>query len=247
MKRLVLVRHGESIWNLENRFTGWTDVGLSERGMQEALAAGRVLARDGYTFDVAYTSVLKRAVKTLWVVLEELDLMWIPVHRTWRLNERHYGALQGLNKAETAAKYGEAQTKLWRRSYSVRPPALDRSDERFPGRDRRYAGLTPEQLPLTECLEDTVARFLPYWEDVIAPSIRRGERVLIAAHGNSLRALVKHLDRVSDEEIVDLNIPTGIPLVYELNDDLTPNRHCYLGDPEAIRAATEKVAGQLKK
>jgi len=247
MKRLVLVRHGESIWNLENRFTGWTDVGLSERGMQEALAAGRVLARDGYTFDVAYTSVLKRAVKTLWVVLEELDLMWIPVHRTWRLNERHYGALQGLNKAETAAKYGEAQTKLWRRSYSVRPPALEPSDERFPGRDRRYAGLTPEQLPLTECLEDTVARFLPYWEDVIAPSIRRGERVLISAHGNSLRALVKHLDRVSDEEIVDLNIPTGIPLVYELNDDLTPNRHCYLGDPEAIRAATEKVAGQLKK
>jgi 2,3-bisphosphoglycerate-dependent phosphoglycerate mutase len=215
--------------------------------MQEALAAGRVLARDGYTFDVAYTSVLKRAVKTLWVVLEELDLMWIPVHRTWRLNERHYGALQGLNKAETAAKYGEAQTKLWRRSYSVRPPALEPSDERFPGRDRRYAGLTPEQLPLTECLEDTVARFLPYWEDVIAPSIRRGERVLISAHGNSLRALVKHLDRVSDEEIVDLNIPTGIPLVYELNDDLTPNRHCYLGDPEAIRAATEKVAGQLKK
>lgn len=247
MKRLVLVRHGESIWNLENRFTGWTDVGLSERGMQEALAAGRVLARDGYTFDVAYTSVLKRAVKTLWVVLEEMDLMWIPVHRTWRLNERHYGALQGLNKAETAAKYGEAQTKLWRRSYSVRPPALEPSDERFPGRDRRYAGLTPEQLPLTECLEDTVARFLPYWEDVIAPSIRRGERVLISAHGNSLRALVKHLDRVSDEEIVDLNIPTGIPLVYELNDDLTPNRHCYLGDPEAIRAATEKVAGQLKK
>jgi 2,3-bisphosphoglycerate-dependent phosphoglycerate mutase len=215
--------------------------------MQEALAAGRILAHDGYTFDVAYTSVLKRAVKTLWVVLEEMDLMWIPVHRTWRLNERHYGALQGLNKAETAAKYGEAQTKLWRRSYSVRPPALDRSDERFPGRDRRYAGLTPEQLPLTECLEDTVARFLPYWEDVIAPSIRRGERVLIAAHGNSLRALVKHLDQVSDEEIVDLNIPTGIPLVYELNDDLTPNRHCYLGDPEAIRAATEKVASQLKK
>jgi 2,3-bisphosphoglycerate-dependent phosphoglycerate mutase len=247
MKRLVLVRHGESSWNLENRFTGWTDVGLSERGMQEALAAGRVLARDGYTFDVAYTSVLKRAVKTLWIVLEEMDLMWIPVHRTWRLNERHYGALQGLNKAETAAKYGEAQTKLWRRSYSVRPPALDPSDERFPGRDRRYAGLTPEQLPLTECLEDTVARFLPYWEDVIAPSIRRGERVLIAAHGNSLRALVKHLDRVSDEEIVDLNIPTGIPLVYELNDDLTPKRHCYLGEPEAIRAATEKVAGQLKK
>jgi len=247
MKRLVLVRHGESIWNLENRFTGWTDVGLSERGMQEALAAGRVLAREGFTFDVAYTSVLKRAVKTLWVVLEEMDLMWIPVHRTWRLNERHYGTLQGLNKAETAAKYGEAQTKMWRRSYSVRPPALNLSDERFPGRDRRYAGLTPEQLPQTECLEDTVARFLPYWEDVIAPSIRRGERVLIAAHGNSLRALVKHLDRVSDEEIVDLNIPTGIPLVYELNDDLTPDRHSYLGDPDAIRAATDKVANQLKK
>jgi 2,3-bisphosphoglycerate-dependent phosphoglycerate mutase len=247
MKTLVLLRHGESVWNQENRFTGWTDVGLSDKGLQEALEAGRVLAREKYTFDVAYTSVLKRAVKTLWIVLEEMDLMWIPVYRSWRLNERHYGALQGLNKAEIAALHGEAQTKLWRRSYSVRPPALTPDDERFPGRDRRYAALTPGQLPLTECLEDTVARFLPYWEETIAPAVRRGERVLIAAHGNSLRALVKHLDHVSDEAIVDLNIPTGIPLVYELNDDLTPIRSRYLGDEEAVRQATQKVANQLKK
>jgi 2,3-bisphosphoglycerate-dependent phosphoglycerate mutase len=202
--------------------------------------------KDRYSFDVAYTSVLKRAIKTLWIVLEEMDLMWIPVHRSWRLNERHYGALQGLNKAEVAAAYGEAQTKLWRRSYSVPPPALERSDERFPGRDRRYLGLQPAEVPLTECLKDTVARFLPAWEEMIAPAIRRGERVLIAAHGNSLRALVKHLDGVSDEHIVELNIPTGVPLVYELNDDLTPIRHFYLGDPEAIRQATERVASQLK-
>ncbi len=247
MKKLVLLRHGESVWNKENRFTGWTDVGLSERGIQEALEAGRILAQEKYIFDVAHTSVLKRAVKTLWIVLEEMDLMWIPVYRSWRLNERHYGALQGLNKAEIAALHGEAQTKLWRRSYSVRPPALTPDDERFPGRDPRYASLTPEELPLTECLEDTVARFLPYWVETIAPAVRRGERVLISAHGNSLRALVKHLDHVSDEAIVDLNIPTGIPLVYELNDDLTPIRSRYLGDEEAVRLATQKVANQLKK
>jgi len=247
MKKLVLLRHGESTWNQENRFTGWTDVGLSERGVREALEAGRTLARGGYVFDVAYTSVLKRAVKTLWIVLEEMDLMWIPVHNSWRLNERHYGALQGLNKAETAARHGEQQTKLWRRSYSVRPPALAPDDERYPGRDRRYAGLRPDQIPCTECLEDTVARFLPYWKETIAPAVQRGERVLIAAHGNSLRALVKHLDGVSDEAIVDLNIPTGIPLVYELRDDLTPDRSYYLGDQEEIQKATQRVADQLKK
>jgi len=247
MKKLVLLRHGESTWNRENRFTGWTDVGLSERGVQEAHEAGCTLARGGYVFDVAYTSVLKRAVKTLWIVLEEMDLMWIPVHNSWRLNERHYGALQGLNKAETAARHGEQQTKLWRRSYSVRPPALAPDDERYPGRDRRYAGLRPDQIPCTECLEDTVARFLPYWKETIAPAVQRGERVLIAAHGNSLRALVKHLDGVSDEAIVDLNIPTGIPLVYELRDDLTPDRSYYLGDQEEIQKATQRVADQLKK
>ncbi len=247
MKTVVLLRHGESVWNQENRFTGWTDVGLSDKGLQEAQEAGRTLVQERFTFDVAYTSVLKRAIKTLWIVLEEMDLMWIPVYRSWRLNERHYGALQGLNKTETAARHGEAQTKIWRRSYSVRPPALTPDDERFPGRDRRYAALTSGQLPLTECLADTVARFLPYWEGTIAPAVRRGDRVLIAAHGNSLRALVKHLDHVSDEAIVDLNIPTGIPLVYDLNDDLTPIRSRYLGDEEAVRQATQKVANQLKK
>jgi 2,3-bisphosphoglycerate-dependent phosphoglycerate mutase len=247
MKKLVLLRHGESTWNKENRFTGWTDVGLSEKGMQEAIDAGRALAREGYVFDVAYTSVLKRAIKTLWIVLEEMDQMWLPVHISWRLNERHYGALQGLNKAEIAALHGEQQTKLWRRSYSVRPPALAPDDERFPGRDPRYAGLQPEQIPFTECLEDTVARFLPCWTGTIAPAVRSGGRVLIVAHGNSLRALVKHLDGISDAAIVDLNIPTGIPLVYELNDDLTPRRNYYLGDEEEIRKATQKVADQLKK
>jgi 2,3-bisphosphoglycerate-dependent phosphoglycerate mutase len=247
MKTLVLLRHGESIWNQENRFTGWTDVGLSEKGVQEAREAGRTLARAGYTFDVAYTSVLKRAIKTLWIALEEMDLMWIPVYRSWRLNERHYGALQGLNKAETAERHGEEQTKIWRRSYAVRPPGLTPDDERYPGKDPRYAALTPEQVPLTECLKDTVARFVPFWEESIAPAVRRGERVLIAAHGNSLRALAKHLDRISDDAIVDLNIPTGIPLVYDLNDDLTPVRSRYLGDEEAIRLATQKVANQLKK
>jgi len=247
MKRLVLLRHGESVWNKENLFTGWTDVGLSEKGVEEALEAGRTLARDGYTFDVAYTSVLKRAVKTLWIALEEMDLMWIPVYRSWRLNERHYGALQGLNKAEIAEKYGMEQTMLWRRSYDVRPPALTPEDPRYPGRDPRYAGLSEEEMPLTECLKDTVARFLPYWHETIVPAVRAGRRVLIAAHGNSLRALVKHLDSISDEAIVGLNIPTGIPLVYELHDDLTPSRNYYLGDADAIEQATQKVANQVRK
>ena len=247
MKRLVLLRHGESVWNKENRFTGWTDVGLSERGVDEAHEAARVLCADGYMFDAAYTSVLKRAVKTLWIVLEDMDLMWIPVHRSWRLNERHYGALQGLNKAETAARHGEEQTNVWRRSYDVRPPALTPDDPRHPSHDPRYARLRPEDLPATECLQDTVERFLPYWHETIAPQIRAGERVLIAAHGNSLRALVKYLDGISDEAIVGLNIPTGIPLVYELHDDLRPIRSFYLGDPAAVRKATEAVAGQLKR
>jgi 2,3-bisphosphoglycerate-dependent phosphoglycerate mutase len=244
MKNLVLLRHGESVWNRENRFTGWTDVGLSEQGEREAHRSAALLSEAALTFDVAYTSVLKRAVKTLWIVLEDMDLMWVPVHRSWRLNERHYGALQGLNKAEMAAQYGEDQVKLWRRSYDVRPPALTAGDERDPARDRRYAGLTRQEAPLTECLKDTVARFLPYWSDVIAPAVRRGERILIAAHGNSLRALVKHLDGVSDQAIVDLNIPTGIPLVSQLDDDLKPLGSRYLGDPEAVKAAAAAVAAQ---
>jgi 2,3-bisphosphoglycerate-dependent phosphoglycerate mutase len=247
MKKLVLVRHGESEWNKENRFTGWTDVDLSEKGRAEAKGAGAVLREGGYTFDVAYTSVLKRAVHTLWSVLDELDLTWIPVHRSWRLNERHYGALQGLNKAETAEKFGEAQVKIWRRSYDIRPPELTPDDERFPGRDRRYASLSKDELPLTECLKDTVARFLPVWHETIAPAIQRGERVLIAAHGNSLRALVKYLDGVSEEDIVELNIPTGMPLAYELDDDLKPLDRYYLGDPEKVKAAMEAVAAQGKK
>jgi 2,3-bisphosphoglycerate-dependent phosphoglycerate mutase len=248
MKPLVLLRHGESVWNKENRFTGWTDVGLTEKGVEEAHEAGRTLLRDGYTFDVAYTSVLKRAIQTLWIALEEMDLMWIPVHRSWRLNERHYGALQGLNKAETAEKHGEDQVKIWRRSYATQPPALTPDDERHPGRDPRYAGLTPDDLPLTECLKNTVERFLPYWESDIAPAVRRGERVLIAAHGNSLRALVKHLDGISDDEIVGLNIPTGVPLVYELDDDdLSPLKSYYLGDPDAVKAAQAAVANQAKR
>jgi 2,3-bisphosphoglycerate-dependent phosphoglycerate mutase len=247
MKKLVLVRHGESSWNKENRFTGWTDVDLSEKGVSEAIEGGRVLKAEGYTFDVAYTSVLKRAIRTLWFVLDEMDLMWLPVHRHWRLNERHYGALQGLNKAETAEKFGEAQVKVWRRSYDIPPPALEKADPRFPGHDRRYASLTETELPLTECLKDTVARFLPLWHDTIAPAIRAGQRVLIAAHGNSLRALVKYLDNVSDEAIVELNIPTGMPLVYELDDDLKPIKSYYLGDPEKVKAAMEAVAAQGKK
>ena len=247
MKKLVLLRHGESSWNKENRFTGWTDVDLSEKGVQEAMAAGRTMKEAGFVFDVAHTSVLKRAIKTLWLSLEQMDLMWIPVHNTWRLNERHYGALQGLNKAETAERHGMEQTHIWRRSYDVPPPALTPDDPRHPSRDPRYAGLSAADLPLTECLKDTVARFLPYWHEVIAPAVTSGQRVLIAAHGNSLRALIKYLDNIADADIVELNVPTGVPLVYELNDDLTPIRHYYLGDEDAIKKAAEAVANQLKK
>jgi len=247
MTKVVLLRHGESTWNKENRFTGWTDVDLSEKGRQEALEGGDVLKREGYAFDVAYTSVLKRAIRTLWIVLDSMDLMWIPVHRSWRLNERHYGALQGLNKAETAERFGEAQVKIWRRSYDIQPPALKADDPRYPGRDPRYLDLTPDQLPLTECLKDTVARFLPYWHETIAPAVRAGKKVLITAHGNSLRALVKYLDDIPEQEIVELNIPTGMPLVYELDDNLKPLNRYYLGDPEKVKAATEAVAAQGKK
>jgi 2,3-bisphosphoglycerate-dependent phosphoglycerate mutase len=247
MKRLVLLRHGESTWNKENRFTGWTDVGLSDKGVREAAEAGRILATEGYTFDVAYTSVLKRAIKTLWLALEEMDLMWIPVHRNWRLNERHYGALQGLNKAEMAEEHGVEQVHEWRRSYDVRPPALAPDAAQNPATDPRYAGLARGDAPLTECLKDTVERFLPYWHETIAPAVRGGQRVLISAHGNSLRALVKYLDGISDQEIVGLNIPTGIPLVYELEDDLRPMRSFYLGDPEAAKKAAQAVANQLRK
>ena len=237
MIKLVLLRHGESLWNRENRFTGWTDVDLSAAGAAEAGEAARLLAEGGYSFDLAFTSVLKRAVRTLWIVLDKLDLMWIPVRNDWRLNERHYGALQGLNKAETAAKYGAEQVHIWRRSYDVPPPALTRDDPRWPGHDPRYAGLDERELPLAESLKDTVARFLPYWHSAIVPELRAGQRVLIAAHGNSLRALVKHLDGVPDAEIAEHNIPTGIPLVYELEDGLKPLRHYYLGDPAAAAAA----------
>jgi 2,3-bisphosphoglycerate-dependent phosphoglycerate mutase len=247
MIRLVLLRHGESTWNKENRFTGWTDVDLSERGREEARAAGQLLKAGGYTFDLAFTSVLKRAIRTLWTALDELDLLWIPVTKDWRLNERHYGALQGLNKAETAAKHGDAQIKIWRRSYDIPPPPLTKDDERYPSRDPRYAGVDPARLPLTESLKDTVDRFLPYWHEAIAPAIRSGKRVVIAAHGNSLRALVKYLDNMSEADIVELNIPTGIPLVYELNDDLTPIRHYYLGDPAAAAAAAARVAAQTSR
>ena len=247
MTKLVLVRHGESTWNKENRFTGWTDVDLSEKGRQEAHEGGQVLKREGYTFDVAYTSVLKRAIRTLWTSMDEMDLMWIPVHRSWRLNERHYGALQGLNKAETAAKFGEDQVKIWRRSYDIPPPVLTPDDERYPGHDPRYKGLSKQELPLTECLKDTVARFLPLWHETIAPAIQGGQRVIIAAHGNSLRALVKYLDNISETEIVELNIPTGMPLVYELDDNLKPLNRYYLGDPEKVKAAMEAVAAQGKK
>ncbi len=246
MYKLVLVRHGESDWNRENRFTGWTDVDLSEQGLKEARAAGEVLKAEGFTFDVAYTSVLKRAIRTLWIVLDQLDRMWIPVHHSWRLNERHYGALQGLNKAETAAQFGDEQVKIWRRSYDTPPPPLDPQDERFPGRDPRYASLTAEELPLTECLKDTVARMLPHWHNEIAPAVKSGKKVIVAAHGNSLRALVKYLDNIADDEIIGLNIPTGIPLVYELDEDLKPIRHYYLGDPEAIARAAQAVADQGK-
>jgi len=247
MKTLVLLRHGESAWNLENRFTGWTDVDLTPKGVQEAHEAGRLLREGGYTFDLCFTSVLKRAIRTLWIVLDDMDLVWLTVHKSWRLNERHYGDLQGLNKAETAAKFGEKQVLVWRRSYADPPPVLRPDDPRYPGRDPRYADVPKEQLPLTESLKDTVARFLPYWHERIAPEVRAGRRVVIAAHGNSLRALVKYLDGVSEEEIVGLNIPTGIPLVYELEDDLRPIRHYYLGDPEAARKAAEAVANQAAR
>jgi len=247
MTKLVLLRHGESIWNRENRFTGWTDVDLSEKGIEEAKKAGRLLKEKGFIFDVAFTSVLKRAIRTLWLVQDEMDLMWIPVRNSWRLNERHYGALQGLNKSEMAAKYGEEQVRIWRRSYDVMPQPLERSDSRYPGNDPRYAGLPESDIPLAESLKSTVARFLPYWQEAIAPEIRSGKRVMIAAHGNSLRALVKYLDNVPDNEIVGMNIPTGIPLVYELDEALKPVSHYYLGDQEEIARAMEKVANQGKK
>jgi len=240
----MLLRHGESEWNLANRFTGWTDVDLSKKGLDEAKRAGEILREGGYAFDVAYTSVLKRAIRTLWIALDELDLMWIPVYRSWRLNERHYGALQGLNKKETAEEYGQEQVHQWRRSYAVRPPALDRDDERHPRFDPRYAQLKPEDLPASECLKDTLERVLPYWHETIVPDLKAGKRVLIAAHGNSLRALVKYLDDVSEEEITRLNIPTGFPLVYELDDNLQAIKHYYLGDAEEIEKATNSVAKQ---
>ena len=245
MPTLVLLRHGESEWNKENRFTGWVDVDLSEKGRGEAAAAGQLLKAHGFTFDRAFSSVLKRAIRTLWIVQDEMDLLWLPVERSWRLNERHYGALQGLDKAETAAKHGEAQVKVWRRSYDIPPPALTVDDPQYPGRDRRYASLSPRELPLTECLKDTVERFLPYWHESIAPAIRNGERVIIAAHGNSLRALVKYLDGISDKDIVELNIPTGMPLVYELDADLRKVSSRYL-DEEAAKKAAEAVANQAK-
>lgn len=246
MIKLVLLRHGQSQWNKENRFTGWTDVDLDETGRAEAKSAGVALKEAGYTFDIAFTSVLKRAIRTLWTVMDEMDLMWLPVYRNWRLNERHYGALQGLNKAETAQKFGDDQVKIWRRSYDVPPPALEVSDPRFPGNDRRYADLTKAELPLTECLKDTVARFLPYYHGTIVPEIKAGKRVIIAAHGNSLRALVKYLDNISDDDIIALNIPTGVPLVYELDDNLKVIQHYYLGDQEKIAAAMQAVANQGK-
>lgn len=246
MHKVVLLRHGESTWNRENRFTGWTDVDLSERGIAEAKDAGRLLREGGFVFDVAYTSVLKRAIKTLGIVLDALDQLWIPVTKSWKLNERHYGGLQGLNKAETAAKHGEAQTKIWRRSFDIPPPALTIEDDRHPSHDPRYRGLSANELPLTESLQDTIARFMPYWHETIAPTIVSGRRVVIAAHGNSLRALVMYLDGIPESEIVELNIPTGIPLVYELDDNLKPLRRYYLGDPAAAAAAAARVANQAK-
>jgi 2,3-bisphosphoglycerate-dependent phosphoglycerate mutase len=247
MYKLILLRHGESEWNKENRFTGWTDVGLTEQGIREATEAGRILKAEGFVFDIAYTSVLKRAINTLHIALNEMDLVWIRVEKDWRLNERHYGALQGLNKAETAEQHGEEQVKVWRRSYDTPPPALDPSDKRFPGNDPRYAAMSESELPRTECLKDTVERFLPLWHETIAPMIRTGKRVVIAAHGNSLRALVKYLDNISDEDILGLNIPTGVPLAYELDAELKPQRSYYLGDQDAIAAKMDAVANQGKK
>jgi 2,3-bisphosphoglycerate-dependent phosphoglycerate mutase len=246
MHKLVLIRHGESTWNLENRFTGWTDVALTATGVEQARQAGRLLAAEGYEFDLAYTSVLKRAIWTLWHALDEMDCTWLPVINDWRLNERHYGALEGLNKAETAAKFGEDQVLVWRRSYDTPPPPLTPDDPRYPGHDPRYASLTPAELPLSECLKDTVARFMPYWEQTIAPAVRAGKRVIVVAHGNTLRALVKQLDGISDEAIVSVNIPTGAPLVYELDHELRAVRHYYLGDQEAIAEAMKAVASQGK-
>ena len=246
MYKLVLIRHGESLWNLENRFTGWTDVDLTPTGVTQAMSAGKLLRAEGYEFDLAYTSVLKRAIHTLWYCLDEMDCTWLPVVKSWRLNERHYGALQGLNKTEMAKQYGDEQVLIWRRSYDTPPPALEPADPRCERADRRYAGLAPDEVPLTECLKDTVARVLPFWNDTMAPAIRAGQRVVVAAHGNSIRALVKYLDGISDADIVDLNIPTGIPLVYELDADLKPIRSYYLGDQEAARAAAAKVAAQAK-
>jgi len=245
--KIVLLRHGESTWNQENRFTGWTDVPLSQKGVEEAFRAGQLLKKEGYTFDVAFSSVLRRSIKTLWIVLEELELMWIPIHNSWRLNERMYGSLQGLNKSETALKYGEDQVKIWRRAYGISPPPLTEDDPRYPGNDPRYKDMKREEIPTTECLKDTVERFLPYWHQNIVPAIRNNMKVLIAAHGNSLRALVKYLDNVSDEDIVELNIPTGIPLVYELDEaTLRPVKHYYLGNEEEIKKAMESVANQGK-
>ena len=246
MYKVVLLRHGESIWNKENRFTGWTDVGLSEKGVQEGKEAANMLKEGGFTFDIAYTSVLRRGIQTLWIVLDEMDLMWIPVHRSWRLNERHYGALQGKFKAKMAAEVGEEQVLIWRRSYDVPPPTLKTSDPRYPGNEDKYKTLTAAELPLSECLKDTVARVLPYWNETIVPTIKSGQKVLISAHGNSLRALVKYLDNVPDEEIIKLNIPTGIPLIYELDKDLKPISHHYLGDAEKLEKAIEAVASQGK-
>jgi len=243
VSKLVLLRHGESQWNRENRFTGWTDVDLSEAGIAEARAGGRQLKAEGYAFDLAHTSVLKRAIRTLWLALDEMDCLWLPVEKCWRLNERHYGALQGLNKAEMAAKFGEAQVLAWRRSYDTPPPALEKSDPRYEGADPRYAGA---EVPLTECLQDTVARVLPYWNATIAPAVRAGRRVLVAAHGNSLRALIKHLDGVSDADIVGLNVPTGVPLVYELDAELRPLRHAYLGDAAEVARRVAAVSAQGK-
>ena len=246
MYKVVLLRHGESTWNKENRFTGWTDVDLSEKGVQEAKEGAKLLKEGGYTFDIAYTSVLRRGIKTLWIVLDDMDLMWIPVYRSWRLNERHYGALQGYFKAEMAKEVGEEQVLIWRRSYDVPPPALKTSDPRYPGNEIKYADLTADEIPLTECLKDTVARVLPYWHEIITPTIKLGKKILISAHGNSLRALVKYLDNMPDEEVVKLNIPTGVPLIYELDDDLKPITHYYLGDAEQIAQAIEAVAAQGK-
>ena len=246
MYKVVLLRHGESEWNLANRFTGWTDVDLTEKGIQEARAAGEVLKEKGFVFDIAFTSVLKRALRTLWIALDEMDLLWISVVKNWRLNERHYGALQGLNKAETAAEHGEEKVLIWRRSYDIPPPDLEKNDERYPGNDPRYNDMDEKDIPTTECLKDTVDRFLPFWHETIAPTIKSGKKVIIAAHGNSLRALVKYLDNMSDEEIIKLNIPTGLPLIYELDEDLKPIKHYYLGDEDAVKKAMDAVANQGK-